>query len=165
MLRDQVLGADTFDAAFREYAQAWAFKHPQPADFFRSLQQGAGENLAWFWRGWFYTTHANDQAITKVESQPAEELGGAGRGRFYHRVTLENQGGLVMPAVLEFTYTDGTKERVRLLVSIWRTNEKRFEYGRFGDKELASVTVDPDEAFTDIDRDDNTWRRAQPVVP
>jgi hypothetical protein len=165
ILREQVVGRDSFDPAFRDYAQAWMFKHPQPADFFRALQQGTGENLAWFWRGWFYTTHANDQAITRVESQGTDSLGATSRGRFYHRVTLENQGGLVMPAVLEFTYTDGTKDRVRLPVSIWRMNEKRFEYGRFGDKELASVTLDPDNVLADINQENNSWRRPTPAVP
>ncbi|MCU0624860.1 MAG: M1 family metallopeptidase [Gemmatimonadaceae bacterium] len=165
LLREQVLGRESFDAAFRDYAQAWMFKHPQPGDFFRLMQQGAGENLAWFWRGWFYTTHANDQAIATVESQAAEELGAAARGRFYHRVTLENKGGIVMPVVLEFTYTDGTRERVKLPVSIWRNDERRFEYGRFGDKEVASVVADPDGVFGDIDPQNNRWQRPAALTP
>jgi aminopeptidase N len=61
MLRERVLGDSLFDAAFKEYAQRWMFKHPQPADFFRTIEDGAGEQLNYFWRGWFYTTHANDQ--------------------------------------------------------------------------------------------------------
>ena len=64
MLREQILGPELFDQAFGEYSRRWAFKHPQPADFFRSLDDGGGELLNWFWRGWFYTTYANDQAVT-----------------------------------------------------------------------------------------------------
>jgi len=155
ILREQVLGPQRFDAAFREYSQAWMFKHPQPADFFRSMMQASGDNLNWFWRGWFYSTHANDQAVAGVEVQNADSMGMAARGRFYNRVTLENKGGLVMPAIMEFTYTDGTKERVRLPVSIWRTNEKKFEYGRFSQKELQSVELDPDNVLADINRENN----------
>jgi hypothetical protein len=71
MLREHVLDTDAFDDAFGDYSKNWAFKHPQPADFFRSMEEGAGENLSWFWRGWFYSTHTNDQAIVAVTSQPA----------------------------------------------------------------------------------------------
>jgi aminopeptidase N len=54
MLREQVLGDSLFDEAFKEYSKKWMFKHPQPADFFRSIEDGAGEQLNYFWRGWFY---------------------------------------------------------------------------------------------------------------
>jgi hypothetical protein len=165
LLREQVLGPQLFDAAFREYSQAWMFKHPQPADFFRSMMQASGNNLNWFWRGWFYSTHANDQSIGEVTSQAADSLGMGARGRFYHRMTLENKGGLVMPVVMEFTYTDGTKERVKLPVSIWRNNEKKFEYGRFSQKDVQSVELDPDNALADINRDNNKWSRPAAVVP
>ncbi len=66
MLRENVLGADAFDRAFREYSTKWMFKHPQPQDFYRSIVSAAGEQLNWFWRGMFYTTYANDQAVTDV---------------------------------------------------------------------------------------------------
>jgi hypothetical protein len=66
---------------------------------------------------------------------------------------------------MEFTFTDGTKERVRLPVSIWRTNEKKFDYGRFSQKELQSVVLDPDEALGDINRANNTWNRPAAVIP
>jgi hypothetical protein len=95
ILRNEVLGPALFDVAFKEYSQAWMFKHPQPSDFFRSMMQASGDNLNWFWRGWFYTTHANDQALDKVSSQSADSMGMAARGRFYHRVTIANKGGIV----------------------------------------------------------------------
>ena len=165
MLREQVLGPQRFDAAFREYAQAWMFKHPQPADFFRSMMQASGDNLNWFWRGWFYSTHANDQALGAVESQNADSIGMSARGRFYNRVALENKGGLVMPVVMEFTFTDGSKERVKLPVSIWRNNEKKFNYGRFSQKEIQSVELDPDNVFADINPANNKWAKPAGAIP
>lgn len=158
MLREHVLGPEAFDDGFQYYARSWAFKHPQPSDFFRSLEEGAGENMAWFWRGWFYTTDANDQAIAGVRAQPAQELvGNTEQGSHYYRVTVENRGGLVMPLEIEATYTDGTTERFDLPVDVWRNNELEFTKGFFSTKDLVSVTVDPDEAYADIDRDNNTW--------
>jgi len=98
MLREHVLPTEAFDDAFGDYSKNWMFKHPQPADFFRSMDEGAGENMAWFWRGWFYTTHANDQAIEAVTMQDAEDLvGNTDSGSHYYRITVSNQGGLVMP--------------------------------------------------------------------
>ncbi|MFW6331491.1 MAG: M1 family metallopeptidase [Gemmatimonadota bacterium] len=158
ILREDILGPGPFDDGFQYYARSWAFKHPQPADFFRAMEEGAGENMNWFWRGWFYTTHANDQAIADVSAQDAAELvGSTEMGRHYYRVTVENRGGLIMPLEIEATYTDGSTERSDLPADVWRSNELAFTKGFFSDKDLVSVTVDPDEAFADIDRQNNTW--------
>jgi hypothetical protein len=168
MLREQVLGPERFDQAFRDYSQRWAFKHPQPFDFFRSIDDGAGELLNWFWRGWFYTTYANDQAVANVEKQSADSLvGNTAKGANYYRVTIENKGGLVMPLHLEVTYDDGTSEVRKLPVDIWRKNEKSFTYGFFSNKTVTSVTADPQEVFADVDRANNTWgqKPAAKVVP
>jgi hypothetical protein len=160
MLRENVLGTGPFDDAFRGYSEAWMFKHPQPADFFRSMEEGAGENMAWFWRGWFYSTHANDQAVTDVSGQSAQELlGDASRGQNYYRIKVDNVGGLVMPLELDVTFEDGTTERMSFPVDIWRNNELTFTAGFFTDKVVVAVEVDPDEAYADIDRSNNTWRR------
>lgn len=160
MLREHVLGDDAFDDAFGDYSKNWMFKHPQPADFFRSMDEGAGENLAWFWRGWFYTTHANDQAVTAVTVQDAEAmLGDTEQGRYYYRVTVDNVGGLVMPLEIEATFEDGTTLRFDLPVDVWRNDEKSFTKGFFTDQEIVRVVIDPDEAFADIDRGNNVWTR------
>ena len=163
MLREQVLGPEAFDRAFREYAERWAFKKPQPADFFRTLVSGAGEQLNWFWRGMFYTTYANDQSIGGVESQNAAELvGDASKGKFYHRITVEQKGGLVMPIQLGITYDDGTAALVKLPADVWRNNEKTFIYGFFSDKALQQVVLDPDEVLADVNRGNNTWKAGPP---
>src|SRR5690606_5669883 len=67
MLRETVMGRELFDMAFKEYAERWAFKHPTPADFFRTMEDASAVDLDWFWRGWFYTTDANDQVLEDVK--------------------------------------------------------------------------------------------------
>jgi hypothetical protein len=157
ILREQVLGEELFDAAFSEYSQNWMFKKPQPADFFRSIEEGAGELLNWFWRGWFYTTHFNDQSLASVSSQEAAQLiGDAERGETYYRIRVENEGGLVMLHV-EITYDNGTAELIRLPVDVWRNNELSFTYGLFTDKAIVQVIVDPNQVFADINLENNSW--------
>jgi hypothetical protein len=67
VLRETVMGRELFDYAFKEYANRWAFKHPMPADFFRTMEDASGVDLDWFWRGWFYTTDHTDIAISDVK--------------------------------------------------------------------------------------------------
>ncbi len=160
MLREHVASPTAFDEAFRGYSQRWMFKHPQPADFFRSMEDGLGESLNWFWRGWFYTGYNNDQALTGVDRQNAKEVvGDDSKGTGYYRISIEQKGGIVMPAELDITYTDGTTERVKLPADIWRSNEKQFTYGKFSSKDIAQVVVDPDEVYADVNRSNNTWKK------
>ena len=67
MLRETLMGRDLFDYAFKEYARRWAFKHPTPADLFRTMEDASGEDLDWFWRGWFYNTDPCDIALDTVK--------------------------------------------------------------------------------------------------
>jgi aminopeptidase N len=67
ILREQVLGAERFDLAFRTYVERWAFKHPTPDDFFRTMENVAGEDLSWFWRGWFEYNWRFDQGINSIK--------------------------------------------------------------------------------------------------
>lgn len=87
MLRETIMGRELFDRSFKEYAQRWAFRHPKPADFFRTLEDASAFDLDWFWRGWFYTTDTNDQAIDQVkwyriktDEKNVEKRGTAGKG-------------------------------------------------------------------------------------
>ncbi|UKJ08989.1 M1 family metallopeptidase [Solitalea lacus] len=66
ILRETIMGRELFDYSFKEYAKRWKFKHPQPADFFRTMEDASGVDLDWFWRGWFYGTDAVDIAIKNV---------------------------------------------------------------------------------------------------
>jgi hypothetical protein len=72
ILRETILGRDLFDYAFKEYARRWAFKHPEPADLFRTLEDASGEDLDWFWRGWFYSTDACDISLDTVKYAKAD---------------------------------------------------------------------------------------------
>ncbi len=66
ILRETIMGRETFDYAFREYARRWAFKHPTPADLFRTMEDASAEDLDWFWRGWFYGTEPCDISLDSV---------------------------------------------------------------------------------------------------
>jgi hypothetical protein len=85
ILRETIMGRESFDYAFREYARRWAFKHPTPADLFRTMEDASAEDLDWFWRGWFYSTEACDISIdtvkwanlnTDISNKPTTGLGG-----------------------------------------------------------------------------------------
>ena len=67
ILRETVMGRELFDYAFKEYSRRWAFKHPTPADLFRTMEDASGVDLDWYWRGWFYTTDHVDIAIKDVQ--------------------------------------------------------------------------------------------------
>ena len=66
ILRETILGRDLFDKAFKTYARRWKFKHPEPADFFRTMEDASGRDLDWFWRGWFYTTDHVDLGVSNL---------------------------------------------------------------------------------------------------
>ena len=79
MLREVILGHELFDKAFKTYAERWRFKHPTPADFFRTMEDASGTDLDWFWRGWFFTTDNNDIGIKEIKKyrvtdEPTEEI-------------------------------------------------------------------------------------------
>jgi len=67
ILRETVMGREKFDYAFKEYCRRWAFKHPTPADFFRSMEDASGQDLDWFWRGWFYGIEKVDISLDSIE--------------------------------------------------------------------------------------------------
>ncbi|WP_420455207.1 M1 family metallopeptidase [Rubrivirga sp.] len=97
LLRNDVVGPERFDAAFREYIRRWAYKHPQPADFFRTIEDVTGEDLDWFWRGWFYETGQFDQALAALTVEDGVAV-----------ASVENRGEVVLPTTVEFTFSDGS---------------------------------------------------------
>jgi hypothetical protein len=143
LLRDEVLGPEVFEDAFRDYTRTWAFKHPTPADFFRLMSDASGTNLDWFWRNWIYTTARLDQAVDSVGSEGVE-------------VYLSNRADMVMPVELALTYADGSTDVVRLPVEMWNQGP-RFTYRASDGRRVVSVTVDPRSALPDIDRGNNNW--------
>src|SRR5688572_9710962 len=81
ILRETIMGRKLFDYAFKEYARRWAFKHPTPADFFRTMEDASAEDLDWFWRGWFYSTDVTDMSIDSVRYARAEPVMNSSRMR------------------------------------------------------------------------------------
>jgi hypothetical protein len=146
-LRTKVLAPAVFDSAFREYTRRWSFKHPQPADFFRTMEAVSGRDLSWFWRGFFYTTAALDQAVESVKL-----------GEGVTEVAVANLGDAVMPVELELSFADGTTELVRLPVEIWYGDE-RYVYQHRSGKPLVSARVNPDGTLPDAISANNAWER------
>ena len=145
LLRDVILGPDRFDPAFRKYTADWAFKHPSPSDFFRAMSSESGEDLSWFWRGWFFNNWQLDLAVTNIAYTDGDPAKGAGIG-------LESRDKLVMPAVLEVKYADGHAIRIKLPVETWMRTKPVIAApaGR-----ISSVTLDPDHLLPDRDRSNN----------
>lgn len=233
ILRETIMGRELFDYAFKEYARRWAFKHPTPTDFFRTMEDASAVDLDWFWRGWFYGTDPVDIAIDDIkhfklnnlspeeyqkenERLFKEELNSISRTRnieegtpfaieadttlkdFYNKwdrfavtetdreafqeyyenlndeekalfdgnqhfyeVSFSNLGGLVMPLIIEWTFTDNTKEVDRIPAYIWRHNEEQVSKVFMKKKEVASLRLDPDRETADIDEYNNTWPRSK----
>ncbi|WP_295671069.1 M1 family metallopeptidase [uncultured Mucilaginibacter sp.] len=245
ILRETIMGRKLFDFAFKEYARRWEFKHPTPADFFRTMGDASGENLDWFWRGWFYGIDPVDISLDSVKVARADLDGnlpaqfGQARGpgkvappsvnsyediskirnredksiqfyvdkdttvrdfywrydrgmatvdstkfrdltkastapdsapepfteaekakyanKYFYELNFSNKGGLVMPIIVQFTYSDGSKEVDRIPAQIWRLNEKHVSKFYVKDKEVASIQVDPYRETCDIDESNNYW--------
>jgi peptidase M1-like protein len=147
-LRSKVLGPEVFDSAFREYTRRWAFKHPQPADFFRTIEEVSGRDLAWFWRGFFYTSAALDQAVESVKQEPDGSA----------QLTLANLGDAVMPVELELDFEDGTTEQLKLPVEIWYGGN-RYVYAINPGRTIVSARVNPDGTFPDAVVTNDGWKR------
>lgn len=235
ILRETVMGRELFDMAFKTYAQRWKFKHPTPADFFRTMEDASATDLDWFFRGWFYTTQHVDIALKdvrhyKLSSKDPDKVMPRQRQKadkdfigdlrndtalagqrysdahpevldFYNRVDpytvlevdreqyeryreklsdeekalieedynfyevdFENQGGLVMPIIVKFTFQDGSSVVKRAPAQIWLKNEQAFTKVYAFEKELQQVELDPFLETADTDRDDNYWPpKAEPT--
>ncbi|OUV52770.1 MAG: aminopeptidase [Flavobacteriales bacterium TMED113] len=229
ILRESVMGRELFDYAFKTYCERWAFKHPSPADFFRSMEDASAVDLDWFWRGWFYTNDHVDISLDQVkwfkintenpeiensilknkkeqsevyisdirnlisipntvsetdsnsvdfytyydpystnvldiedyysyiETLDLEERELLLSDRNYYEIQFSNQGGLVMPIILEFEYISGEKEEIRIPAEIWKKNSEKISKVFILDKELASVTLDPFLETADVNRNNNYW--------
>ena len=229
ILRETVMGRELFDYAFKTYCERWKFKHPTPADFFRTMEDASAVDLDWFWRGWFFSTDHVDIALSDVklfqlnsqnptvekafskkqneqrnihigETRNQEQIketinekdqniddfygtrdiykvdaldlkeyeGLKGRldkgkldllnaGYFFYELTFENIGGLVMPLIIEISYTDNTSEVVRIPAEIWRSKENVVTKVLVLNKEVASFQLDPFLETADTDLQNNMW--------
>ncbi|MFY0687032.1 MAG: M1 family metallopeptidase [Cyclobacteriaceae bacterium] len=211
LLRETVMGRDLFDYAFKEYSTRWAFKHPKPADFFRTMEDASAVDLDWFWRGWFYTTDYVDINLASVkwykvqsdeegfenrvtanpgilganseEVEPTDFSGGYSSivltdtpdgyygefkdrkddeairtnegGKNVYHVTFRNEGGLVSPIEIEWTYADGSKEIEFVPAEIWRMNERETKKVFVKEKEVVNMVIDPNKTLADANDENN----------
>ena len=229
ILRETIMGRELFDYAFKTYCERWKFKHPSPADFFRSMEDASAVDLEWFWRGWFYGTEPVDIAIKEVkwfqlnsqnptlekgflkeqndnkdihigvtrnetaiketineqdsliddyyakrniylvdaldkkeyeefkEKANEKDLALLNAGKHFYEVHFENVGGLVMPLILRFTFTDDSTEVIRIPVEIWRQYEDKVSKVFIFDKEVKEIRLDPFLETADVDLNNNSW--------
>jgi hypothetical protein len=149
LLREQVLGPERFDLAFQTYINRWAYKHPTPDDFFRTMENVSGETLQWFWRAWFVNNWRLDVAVSDVKYVDNDPTKGA-------LITIDNLDKMAMPVVLEIKLKSGKTDRVKFPVEIWeRFSSWTFKYP--STEEIQSVTYDPDNVFPDYNPDNNVW--------
>src|SRR5690348_5780900 len=151
ILRNSVIGPDRFDYAFRTYISRWAFKHPQPDDFFRCMNDAAGDNLNWFWKEWFCKTWKLDQALKDVKYVDNDAAKGS-------LVTIENLQKMVMPVVVKVTEENGNSQEIKLPVEVWQRGGT-WTFKCNTTSAVKSVVIDPNDEFPDVNRKNNSWSK------
>ncbi|MFL2589022.1 MAG: M1 family metallopeptidase, partial [Parvicellaceae bacterium] len=228
ILRETIMGRELFDYAFKMYSNRWMFKHPNPEDLFRSLEDASSIDLDWFWRGWFYSTdhvdisldnikyyRINDQNpvtnkaekkinFTEVynkdisnqrnkelvtyrendkgledfytsydsfkatqkeikkyekfkENLKEDELEIIKSNQHFYELEFSNIGGLVMPIILDFTFSDNTNKIIKIPAEIWKKNSSKITKVFAFDKEVNLIELDPYMETADTDRSNNFW--------
>ncbi len=143
-----ILGEEVFNRALRTYVRDWAWKHPKPWDFFNTFERVSGQNLDWFWRGWFYERWVLDHAIASVEQDE--------RGT---RITVEDRGDLVMPAVLTVMRQDGGVEVYKVSAQAWLSGTRAAVVEVAGGSPVVRVELDEGHAYPDVDRENDVWEK------
>ena len=152
-LRDEILGPQAFDDAFREYTRRWAFKHPSPADFYRTMENVSGKRLDWFFREWFIENPHFDAGIDTVAQKQVADIDSVG-------VRYRNYARGVLPLRVRFTFSDGSTQDFDYPAEVWSTNQLFYDrFYEFRGKTVTKVQIDPDNRIVDIDRDNNVWPR------
>ena len=111
------------------------------------MEDAAGADLSWFWRGWLLSTATIDQAVISVDELGEDRAG----------VTLENMGAMVMPVIMDVTFSDGDTQRMNLPVEIWGAANVWRVPVQTGDRTITRVSIDPDGMYPDSDRGNNLW--------
>lgn len=146
VLRNVVLGPERFDAAFKEYIRRWAFRHPTPWDFFRTMENVGGEDLSWFWRGWIFNNWKLDIALKSVQQQGRAENGVA--------ITIQNLEQMPSPVPMLVKESNGKEHRFTLPVEIWqRGGQWTFQLPTTS--RVTEVVIDPDGLLPDVNRQNN----------
>ncbi|HEU4630705.1 MAG TPA: M1 family metallopeptidase [Gemmatimonadaceae bacterium] len=151
LLRQEILGPEAFDEAFRAYIARWAFKHPTPADFIRTMEDVGGRRLDWWFREFFLENERFDQAVDTVVTETAGDTTNV-------IVAFGNHARGVLPIRARFTFSDGTTQEFDYPAEVWSTNTVRYlrQY-QFVGKHPVKIELDPDSRLIDIDRTNNVW--------
>ena len=150
LLRKEILGPDRFDYAFREYIKRWAYKHPTPWDFFRTMDNVAGEDLHWFWIAWFLENYKFDQAIASVTYENNDAKNGA-------IVSIVNMEQGALPIYISYETKSGVKGTIKLPVEVWN-NTNNWKVKLPTTEELQRVTLDEEKVFPDMNYGNNSWK-------
>jgi hypothetical protein len=150
LLRNVITDPERFDYAFKKYTETWAFKHPTPYDFFRSINNGTGEDLDWFWQEWFFSTWKFDQAVTAVNYVDKNPAKGA-------LITIENKERMILPVIMHIVQKNGKTETIQLPVEIWQRGGT-WVYPYASQSEIEKVVLDPEGILPDTNRKNNEWR-------
>jgi hypothetical protein len=145
ILRETVLGRELFDYAFKEYCRRWAFKHPTPSDFFRTMEDASGTDLDWFWRGWFYTTDHVDIALTDVRWFTLDDQSPAARKEYEKRqaqtdargITYQRNAGNTTIISEDSTMRDFYNKMDKYAVQPWEARDYERFYNGLSDAEKA----------------------------
>jgi hypothetical protein len=150
LLREQILGEDRFDYAFKKYIEHWAYKHPSPDDFFRSIESQSGEDLGWFWKEWFHNNWQFDVAVESVTYTNNDAKNGAD-------ITMANLQKMALPITIEVVLKDGSKMNVQLPVETWMQGSEHTIHVPTT-QAIQSVTIDPENKLPDSNRSNNVWK-------
>ena len=143
-----VLGEETFNKAFREYARRWLYKHPSPTDFFNTFEDVSGRDLTWFWRSWLYETWKLDQAIDTVVAA-GDSL----------EIVVENRGRALMPVHLAVTRINGRVDSLTVPAEAWLGGERRRTVRVSRQPAVKRIEIDPTRDFPDVARGNQMWPR------
>ncbi|MDE1191029.1 MAG: M1 family metallopeptidase [Arachidicoccus sp.] len=149
ILRDVILGHDRFDFAFKQYIKNWSYKHPAPYDFFHAMDNASGEDLSWFWRGWFYNTWVIDQSVNSVKYNNEDTAKGA-------LITIENIGQMPLPIKLKIDESNGKTTEIQLPVEIWQRGSK-WTFKANTTSAIKQIIIDPKHEYPDVNPDNNVW--------
>ena len=149
LLRNNVLGVKRFDDAFKEYIHRWAYKHPSPDDFFRTIEDVSGEDLGWFWRSWVLNNWKLDQAVTDVSYVNNDPKQGA-------IISIKNMEKIPMPVHVEITTLSGEKIEKHLPVEVWK-NSVEWSFVINTNTDIQRVEIDPNYEYPDSDSSNNIW--------
>ncbi|HKO79384.1 MAG TPA: M1 family metallopeptidase [Chitinophagaceae bacterium] len=151
-LREVVLTPERFDAAFKEYINRWAFKHPTPWDFFHTMENVAGEDLSWFWRAWVLNTWKLDQSVKDVKYVKSIPANGA-------EIILENLEKMPMPVTVLVKEANGKEHTINLPVEVWQRGAE-WKFSVPTTSEIKEVILDPENKLPDWNRENNKLKKA-----